>query len=76
MISVSTEENLEPAANTVELARSVLTEPVPLVVGGAVLSRVENVAEYTGADFSTNDIGAALEVLGLTYGACRALMRA
>ena len=46
------------------------------MVGGAVMARVEDLAACTGADFSTNDIGAALEGIGLKFDASCVLRRA
>ena len=53
-----------------------MTKPTPISVGGAVMSKVEVPAASTGADFSSNDIGAALEVIGLKFDASCVLRRA
>jgi hypothetical protein len=53
-----------------------VTEPVPIVVGGAVMTKAEEIVAMTGADFSSNDIGAALEVMGLKFDASCVLKRA
>jgi hypothetical protein len=76
MISVSTVEKLAPVAKTVQFLKSLMPKPVPIVVGGAVMSRTEDAASCTGADFSSNDIGAALEVMGLKFDAFCVLKRA
>jgi hypothetical protein len=76
IISVATREKLRSVARTVELLRTIKGSPAPIIVGGAVMSGVEDPASCTGADFSANDIGAALEVMGLKFDAYRALKRA
>ena len=48
----------------------------PIIVGGAVMSKVEDLASCTGADHSSNDVGAALEVMGLKFDAFCVLKRA
>jgi MerR family transcriptional regulator, light-induced transcriptional regulator len=69
MISVSTKEKVAMVAKTVQLLRTEMAGATPIVVGGAVLSKVEDLAARTGADFSSNDISAALEAIGLKLGA-------
>lgn len=64
-ISVATKEKLEPVAKTVQFLRNASAGPLPVVIGGAVTSKVEDPASCTGADFSSSDIGAALEAIGL-----------
>jgi len=76
MISVSTRDKLESVAKTVQILRSMVTEPVPIIVGGAVMTKAEEIISMTGADFSSNDIGAALEVMGLKFDASCVLKRA
>lgn len=76
MISVATKEKLESVAKTVQFLKSVMTKRTPIVVGGAVMGKVEDPAAQTGADFSSNDIGAALEVIGLEFDAFCVLKRA
>lgn len=76
MISVATKEKLESVTKTVHFLKTIMSSPIPTVVGGAVMSRVEDPAACTGADFSSNDIGAALEVIGLKFDAFCALKRA
>jgi methylmalonyl-CoA mutase cobalamin-binding subunit len=76
MISVSTRDKLESVAKTVHILRSMVTEPVPIIVGGAVMTKAEEIISITGADFSSNDIGAALEVMGLKFDASCVLKRA
>ncbi len=75
LISVATKEKLEHVGKTVQFLKSVLVKPCPIVVGGAVMSNVKDPAACTGADFSSNDIGAALEAIGLKYDASCVLRR-
>ena len=76
MISMATKEKIEPVARTVKFLKSVMTRPTPIIVGGAVMSKVEDLASCTGADHSSNDVGAALEVMGLKFDAFCVLKRA
>ena len=76
MISIATKEKVDPVAKTVQFLKTVMSGPTPIIVGGAVLSKVEDLAACTGADFSSNDIGAALEVMGLKFDAFCVLKRA
>lgn len=76
MISMATKEKIEPVAKTVRFLKSVMTQPTPIIVGGAVMSKVEDLASCTGADYASNDVGAALEVMGLKFDAFCVLKRA
>lgn len=76
MISVATREKLESIAKTIQFLKTVMTYPAPVIVGGAVNSKVEDPVSCTGADFSSNDVGAALEVMGLKFDAFCVLKRA
>ena len=76
MISVATKEKLESVTKTVQFLKTTMGSPTPIVVGGAVMSKVEDPASCTGADFSSNDIGAALEVMGPKFDAFCVLKRA
>ncbi|GAB1480460.1 oxygen-sensing regulator PpaA [Paracoccaceae bacterium] len=76
MISMATREKIEPVAKTVRFLKSVMTQPTPIIVGGAVMSKVEDLASCTGADYASNDVGAALEVMGLKFDAFCVLKRA
>ncbi len=76
LISVATKEKLESVAKTVQFLKTLMSKPTPIVVGGAVMAKVEDPASCTGADFSSNDIGAALEVIGLKFDAFCVLKRA
>ena len=76
MISVATKEKLEAVAKSVQFLKSVMTKPTPIVVGGAVMAKVEDPAACTGADLSSNDIGVALEAIGLRFDAFCVLKRA
>lgn len=76
LISVATKDKLDYVASTVQFLKTVMSRACPIVVGGAVMSKVEDPASCTGADFSSNDIGAALEVIGLKFDASCVLRRA
>lgn len=76
LISVATKDKLDAVAKAVQFLKTVMSAPCPIVVGGAVMSKVEDPASCTGADFSSNDIGAALEGIGLKFDASCVLRRA
>lgn len=76
MISVATIDKLESVRKTVKYIRTLSTKPIPIIVGGAVMFKIEDAASCTGADFSSNDIGAALEVIGLKFDSFCILKRA
>lgn len=76
MISVSTRDKLESVAKTVQFLRTVVSHPLPIIVGGAVMAAADDIVTSTGADFSSNDVGAALEVMGLKFDALCVLKRA
>lgn len=76
LISISTKDKLDEAKKTIQFLKSVLTTPCPIIVGGAVMAKIDNPAALTGGDYSSNDIGAALEVLGLKFDASCVLRRA
>jgi hypothetical protein len=76
MISVSTRDKLDPVGKTVQFLRTVVSHPLPIIVGGAVMATADDIMESTGADFSSNDVGAALEVMGLKFDASCVLKRA
>lgn len=76
MISIATREKLDAVSKTVQFLKTVSSKPTPIVVGGAVTSKVEDLAACTGADLSSNDICAALEAIGLKFDASCVLRRA
>ena len=76
LISIATKDKLESVSKTVQFIKSVAGKPMQIVVGGAVTSNVEDLAECTGADLASNDICAALEALGLKFDASCVLRRA
>lgn len=76
LISVSTKDKLDEVRRTTHFLKTVMNKRCPIIVGGAVMSKVEDPASLTGADFSSNDIGAALEVIGLKFDASCVLRRA
>lgn len=76
MISVATIDKLESVRKTVKFLKTLTTKRLPVIVGGAVMYKIEDAATCTGADFSSNDIGAALEVIGLKFDSFCILKRA
>lgn len=76
LTSVSTKERLTSVAKTVQSLKTVMSRPCPIIVGGAVMSKVEDPASCTGVDLSSNYIGAALEAIGLKFDASCVLRRA
>lgn len=76
MISIATQNKLPAVARTVTFLKSVAVVPTPIVVGGAVMSTVEDLVSCTGADHASNDIGSALEAIGLKFDAFCVLKRA
>lgn len=76
MISVATIDKLEAVRKTVKFLKTLTVKPIPVVVGGAVMFKIDDAATCTGADFSSNDIGAALEVIGLKFDSFCILKRA
>lgn len=76
MISVSTRDKLESVAKTVQVLRTMVTHPLPIIVGGAVMVAAEDIIAMTGADFSSNEISAALGVMGLKFDVSCVLKRA
>ncbi|MEO1679013.1 MAG: hypothetical protein AAFU80_12735 [Pseudomonadota bacterium] len=65
-VSAAGPEKLDFLANLVNSVRSGLAPSPPIVVGGAILSVVPDVASRVGADFATSDPKEALELCGLT----------
>lgn len=76
MISISTRDKLESVAKLVQFLRTVVSHPLPIIVGGAVMAKVDDITSSTGADYSSNDVGAALDVMGLKFDAFCVLKRA
>ena len=76
MISVALSEKLEPVRKMVTFLKSVSSAPFPVIVGGAVMTTRPDAAEATGADLASNDIGAALEAIGLKFDSFCVLRRA
>lgn len=76
LISIATKDKLESVSNTVQFIKAVSGKPMPIVVGGAVTPKVEDLAAATGADLASNDICEALESLGLEFDASCVLRRA
>ena len=76
MISIGTEGKLSLVSNFVTFLKSMRPPSPPILIGGAVMSTVEDVASCTGADHAFSDVGAALEAIGLKPDALRTLKRA
>jgi methanogenic corrinoid protein MtbC1 len=76
MISVAVAEKLETVAKMVRFLKSTIKTPLPVVVGGAVMTMRDDAAAVTGADLASNDIGVALEAIGLKFDAFCVLKRA
>jgi MerR family transcriptional regulator, light-induced transcriptional regulator len=76
MLSVATEGKLPAAGKLISFIRAVSPSPTPIIIGGAVMSTVEDLVSCTGADHASNDIGSALEVVGLKFDAFCVLRRA
>ena len=76
LISIATKDKLESVSNTVQFIKAVAGKPMPIVVGGAVTPKVEDLAAATGADLASNDICEALESLGLEFDGSCVLRRA
>ena len=76
LISIATKDKLEAVSNTVQFIKAVAGTPMPIVVGGAVTPKVEDLAAATGADLASNDICEALESLGLKFDGSCVLRRA
>lgn len=65
MISVGSRENLDLAGKMVDFLKKVPECRIPIVIGGALLPRCEDLRALTGADVATNDPDVALEACGL-----------
>ena len=76
LISIATKDKLESVLKTVQFIKAVAGTPMPIVVGGAVTPKVEDLAAATGADLASNDICEALESLGLKFDGSCVLRRA
>jgi len=76
LISIATREKLESVSRTVAFLKKHSASPLPVIVGGAVLTTMDEVATCTGADLSTNDIGEALGSIGLKFDSQCVLKRA
>jgi len=76
MISVAVAEKLDSIRKLVSFLKQASASPLPVIVGGAVMATRDDAADCTGADLATNDIGAALEAIGLKFDAFCVLKRA
>jgi methylmalonyl-CoA mutase cobalamin-binding subunit len=76
LISIATKDKLDTVTKTVQFIKTSATKHMPIVVGGAVTTKVEDLAACTGADLASNDICAALEAIGLKFDASCVLRRA
>lgn len=76
MISVATQARLPEVALLVKSIRSARAPTPPIILGGAVVSSVEDLVSCTGADYAFGSIGIALETIGLKADALYTLRRA
>ena len=67
MISVAGEEKLDTVRKLVSFIKSIGATPLPVIIGGAITTRMDDAASGSGADLFMNDIGVALEALGLKF---------
>jgi methylmalonyl-CoA mutase cobalamin-binding subunit len=74
MVSVGCEEKLEPGRKIVKALKEASGGRLWVAVGGAVLERVGNAAQLTGADIATSDPVEALA--GAQYGSTAAVWKA
>lgn len=65
MISVGQESGVAPCRALVATIRDLSQGQLPIAVGGAVMGLVQDLAEKTGADMASNDLGAVIQALGL-----------
>lgn len=76
MISVAAKERLDSTAKLVRLVKSLMSRPTPVVFGGSIISRMKEAGAFVGADFASDDVGAALEFVGLNVDAVAVLKQA
>lgn len=65
MLSVGSRENLDLAGKMIKFLETASDRRIPIIIGGAVLPRCDDLRAITGADLATNDIGLALDACGL-----------
>ncbi|MEM9708959.1 MAG: cobalamin-dependent protein [Pseudomonadota bacterium] len=66
MISASHSEKLVSLGNFVEKIRRGVPSQTPIIVGGSVVERGNDVLKRTGADYATTNVHEALQLCGLT----------
>jgi methanogenic corrinoid protein MtbC1 len=76
MLSVGCPAGLDGAADLVKTLTAGQKRRIPIVVGGAALLSGEDVGKWTGADFATSDIDAAIQFCGFSLSVQRAMRRA
>ncbi|NJM83672.1 MAG: cobalamin B12-binding domain-containing protein [Tabrizicola sp.] len=67
LISFASAQRLASCRGLVDCIRQSAHPRIPVIIGGAVLDLVEEVATKTGADVATNDLAKALAALNLTF---------
>jgi MerR family transcriptional regulator, light-induced transcriptional regulator len=72
LISAAQGERLAPLRKLVEKIRAAAVRPVPVVIGGSVVTRVTDIKTQTGADHATTDPREALRACGLKSSVCSA----
>lgn len=72
LVSWANSERLDALQRLVARMRKAAPAPTPIVVGGAILSSLEDTAGLTGADFATSDVAEALDLCGLSDRVTRA----
>lgn len=75
-ISVSQDERVATLRKLVERIRAASVRPTPVVIGGSVVTRVNDIKSKTGADHATTDPREAMRACGLTALVTGARLRA
>ena len=65
IVSVGGEGKLEAAQNMVNLLKSLTRGQLRVAVGGAAVEKIKTLGVFAGADVVTNDLEAALRILGV-----------
>ena len=73
MVSVGWEGKIAACAQLVRLVKQMTKGKMPVAVGGAVLTRSDDILTCAGADVVTNDLDTALALFGLTASTHRAV---
>lgn len=76
LLSAAQGEKLEVLRDMIESIRIAAVRPIPVVIGGSLLSRTDDAKAGTGADHATTDLREALRACGLRTSAPGARPRA